>query len=55
MNVPQSLVVMTSRIFLQVRPLVHRCMATGAAKAATIPDAELRRQTLSSLEPLILY
>ncbi len=49
MNVPQSLVVMTSRIFLQVRPLVHRHLAAWAAKAATIPDAELRRQALMSI------
>ena len=49
MNVPQSLVVMTSRIFLQVRPLVHRYLAEWTTKAEKIPDPELRRQALMSI------
>lgn len=49
MNVPQSLVMMTSRIFLQVRPLVHRHLAAWAEKSRQIPDPELRRQALMSI------
>jgi tetraprenyl-beta-curcumene synthase len=48
-NVPQSLIIMTSRIFLQVRPLVHRHLGAWAEKARQIPDPELRRQALMSI------
>ncbi len=49
MNVPRSLITMTTRIFLQVRPVVHRYLAGWSAKAAAIPDPELRRQALMSI------
>jgi len=48
-NVPRSLVVMTTRIFIQVRPLVHRYLAEWAEKARRIPDPELRRQAVASI------
>lgn len=40
---------MTSRIFLQVRPLVHRHLAAWTTKAEKISDPELRRQALLSI------
>jgi tetraprenyl-beta-curcumene synthase len=40
---------MTTRIFLQVRPLVHRYLAAWTEKARAIPDPELRRQALMSI------
>ena len=40
---------MTTRIFLQVRPLVHGYLNAWAEKARAIPDPELRRQALMSI------
>jgi tetraprenyl-beta-curcumene synthase len=47
---PTFLWTMTTRIILQVRPDVHRYLGEWKRRAENIPDAELRRQALMSIE-----
>ncbi len=49
MTVPGNLAAMTTRIFLDVRPRVHRHLQIWTARAGAIPDSELRRQALLSI------
>ncbi|PKN35605.1 MAG: DUF2600 domain-containing protein [Deltaproteobacteria bacterium HGW-Deltaproteobacteria-19] len=49
MTVPGNLAAMTTRIFLDVRPRVHRHLQIWTARAGAIPDPELRRQALLSI------
>ena len=50
MEAPTHLWTMTPKIFLQVRPRVHKYLAEWKQQAAAIPDPELRKQALASIE-----
>ena len=49
MRTPTRLWTMTTRVFLQVRPSVHRCLGGWIKQAEAIPDRELRKQALASI------
>lgn len=49
MKAPDNLWTMTTRIFLQIRPSVHRHLGGWVRRAEGIPDPELRRQALASI------
>lgn len=46
---PTSLWTLTPKIFLQVRPHVHRYLRDWQMQASKIPDPELRKQALASI------
>lgn len=50
MKAPTHLWTMTPKIFLQVRPRVHKYLTEWKQQAAAIPDPELRKQALASIE-----
>ncbi|MCG6537452.1 MAG: tetraprenyl-beta-curcumene synthase family protein, partial [Syntrophales bacterium LBB04] len=47
---PTSLWTLTPKIFLQVRPYVHRYLQDWRERAVRIPDPELRKQALASID-----
>ncbi len=49
MRVPTNLITLTTRIFLQVRPITHQCLSEWKNLAQQIPDSELRRQAQMSI------
>jgi tetraprenyl-beta-curcumene synthase len=49
LQVPTNLITLTTRIFLQVRPVIHQNLQEWKQWAEKIPDAELRRQALMSI------
>jgi tetraprenyl-beta-curcumene synthase len=49
LQVPTNLITLTTRIFLQLRPIIHRYLHEWKQRAAAIPDPELRRQALMSI------
>lgn len=49
-NDPTFLWKMTTKIILQVRPDVHRCLQEWKKRAQKIPDPELRKQAIMSIE-----
>ena len=49
MQVPTNLITLTTRIFLQVRPVTHQILRTWEQLAEKIPDAELRSQAMMSI------
>lgn len=46
---PTSILTLTPKIFLQVRPHVHKCLKGWIDLAAGIPSAELKKQALASI------
>lgn len=50
MSVPANLLTLTTRMILQIKPSVHRYLDGWKKFAVTIPDAELRRQALASIQ-----
>jgi len=50
LEVPTHLPSLTSRVFLKVWPAAHVFLRTWQERAARIPDPELRRQALASIE-----
>jgi tetraprenyl-beta-curcumene synthase len=49
LRVPTNLITLTTRIFLQLRPIVHQYLHEWKQRAQIIPDPELRRQALMSI------
>jgi len=47
---PTTLFTLTPKIFLQVRPCVHEYLKGWIERAAVIPNAELRKQALASID-----
>lgn len=50
MQVPTHLISLTTQVFLKVRPVTHAFLRKWKERAAQIPDPELRRQALASIE-----
>ena len=50
MPVPTNLITLTTRIFLQVRPVTHHYLLEWKHRADAIPDSELRRQAQMSID-----
>ncbi|OGP90247.1 MAG: tetraprenyl-beta-curcumene synthase [Deltaproteobacteria bacterium RBG_19FT_COMBO_43_11] len=50
MPVPTNLITLTTRIFLQVRPVTHHYLLEWRNRADAIPDSELRRQAQMSID-----
>jgi tetraprenyl-beta-curcumene synthase len=50
LRVPTRLISLTTKIFLKIRPVTHLYLREWKARARSIPDTELRRQALSSIE-----
>lgn len=50
MKAPTRLIPLTTRMFFQVRPAVHACLRQWKELACKIPDPELQRQALASIE-----
>jgi tetraprenyl-beta-curcumene synthase len=48
--VPTNLITLTTRIFLQVRPVTHHYLLEWKHRADAIPDSELRRQAQMSMD-----
>lgn len=49
LSVPANLLTLTTRMILQIRPVVHRYLDGWRKFAAVIPDDELRNQALASI------
>lgn len=49
MQVPTNLISLTTRIFRQVRPVIHQNLRIWKQRAEKIPDPELRRQAMMSI------
>ena len=50
MSVPANLITLTTRMILQIRPAVHASLGGWKKFAEKIPDTELRRQALASIQ-----
>jgi tetraprenyl-beta-curcumene synthase len=50
LRIPTNLITLTTRIFLQVRPITHRYLLEWKQRADAIPDSELRRQAQMSID-----
>ena len=50
MQVPTHLISLTTQVFLKVRPVTHAFLRKWKERAGSIPDPELRRQALASIE-----
>jgi tetraprenyl-beta-curcumene synthase len=50
LKVPTRLIPMTTQLFLKVRPATHACLRLWKDRAQKIPDPELRKQALASIE-----
>jgi tetraprenyl-beta-curcumene synthase len=50
LKVPIHLITLTTKMILQVQPVMHACLRRWKDLALKIPDPELRRQALASIE-----
>lgn len=50
MQVPTNFISLTTKMILKVQPVTHSCLREWRERARRIPDPELRRQALASIE-----
>lgn len=50
MQVPTNFISLTTKTILKVQPVTHSCLRDWKKRAQNIPDPELRRQALASIE-----
>ncbi len=50
MQVPTNFISLTTKMILRVQPVTHSCLREWRQRARNIPDPELRRQALASLD-----